>query len=476
MAAGLEKFDLTVIGSGPGGYVAAIRAAQLGLRTALVEKEKALGGTCLHLGCIPTKALLEAAHVLETARRADEFGIKTSEVSFDWTAVQARKQKVVQGQAKGLTFLMKKNKITVFAGTGTLAGPGTVRVTAADGTITDLSTGKIILATGSRPRGLPHIKSDGKVILNSDDILRLDKVPESLLILGAGAVGMEFASIFSRFGSHCTVVEMLPLALPVEDEEVSKEIQRTFRKRKIDVLTGMMAEAMTVGDGGVTTRLAPASGEGKIREIESRLALVAVGRAPVTEGLGLKTVGLTTEKGFITVDDHLRTGVDGIFAIGDIVRLADRGHPMLAHVASHEGMVAAETAAGAKTRPLNYDLVPSVTYCEPEVASVGLTEAEALRRGIDIKTSRYPMMPVARARISGTTDGFVKIVAEARYDQVLGVHIIGPRATELIAEAGAALNLETTSEELVRTIHAHPTLSEAVGEAAHGINGHYIHI
>ena len=476
MAAGLEKFDLTVIGSGPGGYVAAIRAAQLGLRTALVEKEKALGGTCLHLGCIPTKALLEAAHVLEMARRADEFGIRTSEVTFDWRAVQDRKQKVVEDQAKGLAFLMKKNKITVFNGTGALAGSGLVRVTSADGTVTELSAGRIILATGSRPRGLPHLQRDGKAILNSDDILSLEKVPESLLILGAGAVGMEFASIFSRFGSQCTVVEMLPRALPVEDEEVSKEIQRAFRKRKIDILTGMMAETMTVGDGRVTTRLAPASGEGKIREIESRMALVAVGRAPVTEDLGLESVGLTPENGFITVDAHLRTGVDGIYAIGDIVRLAERGHPMLAHVASHEGIVAAETAAGAKTQPLNYDLVPSVTYCEPEVASVGLSEAEARRRGHDIKTSRYPMMPVARARISGTTDGFVKIVAEARYHQVLGVHIIGPRATELIAEAGAALNLETTSEELVRTIHAHPTLSEAVGEAAHGIDGHYIHI
>jgi len=304
----------------------------------------------------------------------------------------------------------------------------------------------------------------------------LEQVPESLLILGAGAVGMEFASVFSRFGSRCTVVEMLPRALPVEDEEVGKEVQRAFRKRKIDILTGMMAESMSVADGRVTTRLTPAAGEGKIREIESQMALVAVGRAPVTEAIGLDTVGLATEKGFITVDDHLRTGVDGIFAIGDIVRLADRVHPMLAHVASHEGIVAAETAAGADTRPLDYDLVPSVTYCEPEVASVGLTEAEARRRGHDITTSRYPMLPVARARISGTTDGFVKIVAESRYDQVLGVHIIGPRATELIAEACAALRLETTSEELVRTIHAHPTLSEAVGEAAHGIHGHFIHI
>lgn len=476
MAAGLERFDLTVIGSGPGGYVAAIRAAQLGLRTALVEKEKALGGTCLHLGCIPTKALLEAAHVLETARHADVFGIRTSEVTFDWQAVQARKQKVVDGQAKGVTFLMKKNKIRVYAGTGALAGPGNIRVTGADGTVTELSTDRIILATGSRPRGLPHLQRDGKVILDSDDILSLEEIPESLLILGAGAVGMEFASIFSRFGSRCTVVEMLPRALPVEDEEISKEIQRSFRKRKIDILTGMMAEAMTVRDGRVTTRLAPAAGEGKIREIETRMALVAVGRAPVTEGLGLETVGLTLEKGFITVDDHLRTGVDGIYAIGDVIRLAERGHPMLAHVASHEGMVAAEAAAGTTTRPLNYDLVPSVTYCEPEVASVGLSEAEARRRGHEVRTSRYPMMPVARARISGTTDGFVKIVAEARYDQVLGVHIIGPRATELIAEAGAALNLETTSEELMRTIHAHPTLSEAVGEAAHGLHGPFIHI
>jgi dihydrolipoamide dehydrogenase len=476
LTTGKENFDLTVIGSGPGGYVAAIRAAQLGLKTALVEKEPALGGTCLHRGCIPTKALLEAAHVLESARNAREFGVLTRDVGFDWGGVQARKQKVVDGQAKGLDFLMKKNKITVFQGRGSLAGKGNVEVNAADGKVTRLASSHIILATGSRPRGLPHIKTDGKVILDSTDLLALQQVPESLLILGAGAVGMEFASIYSRFGTRCTVVEMLPRALPIEDEEISKEIQRAFRKRRIDVFTGMKAEAVTVASGRATTRIAPSEGEGKIREIETDLVLVAVGRAPVTEGLGLESVGLTGERGFIPVDDHLRTGVAGIFAIGDIVSLADRGHPMLAHVASHEGIVAAETAAGAATRPLNYDLVPSVTYCEPEVASVGLTEAAARQRGYPVRTARYPMTPVARARISGTAEGFVKVVAEERYDQILGVHIIGPKATELIAEAGAALNLEATSEELVRTIHAHPTLAEAVGEAAHGIHGQFIHI
>ena len=476
MTTGKESFDLTVIGSGPGGYVAAIRAAQLGLKTALVEKEAALGGTCLHWGCIPTKALLEAAHVLESARQASEFGILSREVGYDWNAVQARKQKVVDGQAKGLEFLMKKNKITVFPGTGSLAGPGTVEVKAADGKVTSLATSQVILATGSRPRGLPHIQRDGKIILDSNDILTLDRVPESLLILGAGAVGMEFASIYSRFDTRCTVVEMLPRALPIEDEEISKEIQRAFRKRRIDVFSGMKAEAVAVSGGRATTRLSPSEGEGKIREIETEMVLVAVGRAPVTEGIGLESVGLASERGFIRVDDHLRTGVKGIFAIGDIVSLAQRGHPMLAHVASHEGIVAAETAAGAPSRPLNYDLVPSVTYCEPEVASVGLTEAAARERGHAVRTARYPMTPVARARISGTAEGFVKVVAEERYDQVLGVHIIGPRATELIAEACAALNLEATSEELVRTIHAHPTLSEAVGEAAHGIHGQFIHI
>jgi dihydrolipoamide dehydrogenase len=476
LAADTERYDVIVIGSGPGGYVAAIRAAQLGLAVALIEKEPVLGGTCLHWGCIPTKALLEAAHVLDLARKAGDFGITTESASFDWPAVQARKQAVVNAQAKGLAFLMKKNKIAVHAGTGALAGRGRVTVTGETGPPTEIETTSVILATGSRPRDLAAIPRDGKVVLDSNDILTLDRVPRSLLILGAGAIGMEFASVYSRFGSTCTVVEMLPRALPFEDEEVGKEIQRAFRKRRIAIRTGCVAEAVEISDGEARARVAPAEGEGKIEEIAAEIVLVAVGRAPVTDGLGLESVGIAAEEGFIPVDDRMRTAVDGIYAIGDVVRLADRPHPMLAHVASHEGIVAAETIAGVTTRPLDYDRVPSVTYCEPEVASVGLSESEATRQGYSVKTAKYPFAPVARARISGETDGFVKVVADDRYGEILGVHIIGPKATELIAEACVALNLETTGEELVRTIHAHPTLAESVGEAAHGIVGQFIHI
>ena len=476
MTAQSGRYDVTVIGSGPGGYVAAIRAAQLGRRVALIEKEPALGGTCLHQGCIPTKALLEAAHVLDLARRASEFGVRAGEVGFDWGQVQKRKQAVVDTQAKGLDFLMKKNAITVLPGTGRLAGPGRVEVIPKGNKASILETGSVILATGSVPRALPNIPRDGKAILDSNDILRLERVPASLIILGAGAVGMEFASIFARFGATCTVVEMLPRALPIEDADVSKEIERAFRKRRITTRTGAKVDSVEVKGKTVQARVVPAEGSGAAETLSAELLLVAVGRAPVTEGLGLDSVGITTERGFIPVDDHQRTRAAGVFAIGDVVAVPGRTHPMLAHVASAEGIVAAEAAAGAPTRPVNYDRVPSCTYCEPEVASIGLTEAEAVRRGHTVKVGRFPMTPNARARITGETDGFVKIVADAKYDEVLGVHIIGAHATELIAEAGAALALECTGEELARTMHAHPTLAEAVGEAAHGLHGAPIHI
>ncbi|MFQ5668954.1 MAG: dihydrolipoyl dehydrogenase [Acidobacteriota bacterium] len=476
MAAETTEYDVTVIGSGPGGYVAAIRAAQLGLKTALVEKDPLLGGTCLHRGCIPTKALLEAAHILDLARSAGEFGIRARDVGFDWRLVQKRKQAVVDGQARGLAFLMKKNAIRVFQGTGCLEAPRQVAITSPSGKKTILSTAHIILATGSRPRALPHIARDGTAILDSDDILALDRIPSSLLILGAGAVGMEFASIYSRFGAECTVIELLERALPIEDQEISQEIEKAFRKRKVRILTGHKAENVRREGGGVHLRAVPSGEKGAPQELSAQMLLVAVGRSPVTEGLGLERLGLPTHQGYVPVDDHLRTSAEGIFAIGDIIRIEGRHHPMLAHLASHEGMVAAETIAGVPTRPIHYDRVPSVTYCDPEVASVGLTESEARRRGHPVKTARFPVTPVARARIAGATQGFVKIVADARYDEVLGVHMIGLRATELIAEACAALNLEATSEELARTIHAHPTLSEAVGEAAHGVHGPFIHI
>ena len=464
-----QEFDLIVIGSGPGGYVAAIRAGQLGLKTAVVEKDERYGGTCLLRGCIPTKALLHTADLLEQIREAGSQGIDVGEPSVDIERTMDRKEDVVAQNARGVAFLFKKNKVEGIRGTGRLAGPHEVEVEGPDGDKTTYRAKNILIATGSVPRDIPPAPVDGERIINSDHVLDMREIPESMIVLGAGAVGTEFASIYKSFGTEITLVEMLPHALPGEDEEVSKELERNLRKRGMKVRTGTkLASAETI-DGGVRVTLEK---DGAQETIEASKLLVAVGRAPVSRDLGFEQAGVEIDRrGYLTVDETMRTTVGHIYAIGDVVDT-----PWLAHVASAEGILAVEHMAGKQVRPLDYEQVPMVTFCDPEVAHVGLTEAQAKERGYDVAVGKFPFTALGKAKIEGKTAGFVKIVRETKYDQVLGVHIIGVHATDLIAEACAALHLETTNQELIETIHAHPTLGEAMHEAAHAAAGHAIHI
>jgi dihydrolipoamide dehydrogenase len=465
-----EQFDVTVIGSGPGGYVAAIRAAQLGLKAAIVEKDKRLGGTCTLRGCIPTKQLLMSAHVYEQMQHAADFGVQASEIQLAFADVQKRKDKVVMKNSKGIEYLMKKNSITRFNGTGRLALPGKVEVTGEDGKKETINTKSIIIATGSVVRPIPGFETDGARVVNSDHILELKETPKSLIVMGAGAVGVEFASVYSRFGAQTTIVELLPRLVPLEDEEVSQELERSFRKRGIKSQVGTKLERMEQSDKGVV--VTGKDSKGQEVKLEAEMLLVAVGRMPYTEGLGLEGTKIKVEKGFIKVDEYQQTGEKGVYAIGDVVPT-----PLLAHLASKEGIVAVEHMAGQKdVRPINLRLVPNCTYCDPEVASVGLTEAKARAEGYDVKVGKFPFSASGKARIIGEEEGFVKVVSEQKYDEILGVHIIGPHATELIAEACVAMQLESTAEELGRTMHAHPTVSEAVMEAAEGVHGMSIHI
>jgi len=480
-----NEYDVVVIGAGTGGYVAAIRAAQLGLKVAVVEKQKALGGTCLIWGCIPTKALLEHAHALKVAQSAKEWGlvgVDGAAVSIDMPAVHARKDKMISGLTGGIEMLFKKNKIDWLKGTARLTGGGGVEVVLHDGTKQLLSaTKEIIVATGSAPRSVPGIEADRKRIIFSDEAIHLPVVPKSIAIMGSGAVGVEFASIFKSYGSEVTVIELLPRLVPGEDEAVSAELERAFKKRGIKVMTASKVTAAKAGANGVDIDVQAAdpstgSGQGgKSQKLSFELLLVATGRGPVTEGLDAGKLGLEMDRGFIVVDQMFKTSVPGISAIGDVVTMGGP-HYQLAHVSSMEGMVLAERIAGHAVQPINYDHVPRCTYTEPEIGSVGLTEAQAKAQGHDVGVGNFPFRALARARMAGETDGFVKIVAEKKYDEILGVHIIGPRATELVAEAVMALRMEVTVEELIKTIHAHPTMSEAVGEAAHAAHGAAIHI
>ena len=470
-----QDYDVIVIGAGTGGYVAAIRAAQLGLTTAVVEKQTALGGTCLLWGCIPTKALLEHAHALKVVQHAKDWGISlgsAAAATIDMGAVQTRKDRVVGGLTKGVEFLFKKNKIAWIKGTARLTGNGGVEVF--EGEKQTLRARKeIIVATGSSPRGVPGIEIDRKRIITSDEAIGLREVPKTLVIMGSGAVGVEFASIFNRFGSDVTIVELLPRLVPVEDEAVSAELEKSFRKQGITAFTAAKVTAAKAnGDGvDIEVQLADAS----TKKIRADYLLVATGRGPVTAGLNAEGVGLEMQKGYIKVDAAYKTNVPGISAVGDVITLGGPGHPQLAHVSSAEGIVTAERIAGQEARPLNYDHVPGCTYCDPEIGSVGLTEAEAKARGFDVRIGTFPFGVLGRAKMAGETEGFVKIVADKKYDELLGVHMIGPRSTELVAEATVALRLECTVEELIRTIHAHPTFAEAVGEAAHATHGAAIH-
>jgi dihydrolipoamide dehydrogenase len=463
------KKDLVVIGSGPGGYVGAVRAAQLGLSVAIVEKDARLGGTCLLRGCIPTKALLHSADLVQEMRESAKHGIHADNIRIDFEAVMARKAKVVDKSAAGVNYLMKKNKCEVVKGTGRIEGPGKVVVKGEDGETT-IEAGNILIATGSVPRLLPGVEVDGRRIVTSDEILEIHEIPESLIVLGAGAVGVEFASVFSRMGSQTTVVELLPRFLPIEDEEVSREFERAFKKRGIECRPHTKMGRVETTETGVRCTVQNEDGEEEI--LEAAMLLVAVGRAPYLKELGTTEAGVKVDdKGFVPVDEFYRTNVDGIYAIGDVIATAQ-----LAHVASAEAIVAAEHMAGHDTRPINYLTTPSCTYSDPEVASVGMTEQAAKDAGFDVRVGKFPFSASGKARILEATDGFVKIVAEKKYDQVLGVHIIGPKATELIAEAGLMIQTECTAEEVIRLMHAHPTLSEAVLEAAHGVHGSPVHL
>jgi dihydrolipoamide dehydrogenase len=470
-----SDYDLIVIGAGTGGYVAAIRAAQLGLSVAVAEKQSALGGTCLLWGCIPTKALLEHAHALKIAQNAKEWGITFGEgaVGLDMGQVQARKDRVVSGLTRGVEFLFKKNKITWIKGAARLTGKGG-GVEVFEGDRQMLRARKeIIVATGSTPKSVPGIQIDRQRIITSDEAIGLRDVPKSVAILGSGAVGVEFASIFRRFGSDVTLLELMPRLVPAEDETISAELEKSFRKQGITSHTGARVTRATASGNGVdlTVQLA----DGSSRNLQAEYLLVATGRGPVTSGLEIESAGVALEKGYVKVDPLYRTNMKGISAIGDVITLGEVPHPQLAHVSSAEGIVAAERIAGKDTRAINYDHVPACTYCDPEIGSVGLTEQEARQRGYDVRVGMFPFGVLGRARMAGETDGLVKIVADRKYDELLGVHMIGPRATELVAEATVALRLESTVEELIRTIHAHPTMAEAVGEAAHAVHGQPIH-
>lgn len=462
-----DTFDVVIIGSGPGGYVAAIRAGQLGLKTALVERDKRLGGTCLHRGCIPTKCLLWTAELYAHITHAASFGIDLKDPAVNWAQALKHKEKIVTRGAGGIDMLMKKNKVTVVKGHGRIAGKGKVEV-AGEGGKQLLETKNIVIATGSVPKSLPGVTVDHKRILNSDSMLEIPQIPKSVIVLGAGAVGMEFASIFNHVGSETSLIEYLPHLLPIEDEDASKEIEKLYRRRRINFLVGTKVERAEATATGVKVTVT-IGGETKV--LEAEVLLSAVGRAPVTEDVGLERTSIKTDRGFIKTDELMRTSEPNVYAIGDVVPT-----PMLAHVASAEGVLAVEHIAGRDVQAINYDRVPSATYCYPEVASVGLTEKKARERGHEVKVGVFPFTAITKAAISDEGVGMVKVVSDRRYDEVLGVHMVGPHATELLAEACVALRLETTTEELARTMHAHPTLSEIMKEAAEATLGHAIHI
>ncbi|MBV8903277.1 MAG: dihydrolipoyl dehydrogenase [Acidobacteriia bacterium] len=457
-------YDLIVIGSGPGGYSAAIRAGQYGLKTALVEKQPRLGGTCLLVGCIPTKALLQTADIWERFVHSDKEGIQCENPQLDYPKVKERKDGIVTKHSNGVGLLLKRAKVERITGFARLKGAGQVEVTADSGLQT-LEAKNILLATGSEARMLPGLAPDADSILTNVEILNLTKVPRNLLIIGAGAVGVEFASIFRRFGSEVTVIEMLPRIVPVEDEDISKELDRQFRKQKIRVETGARAEE--IQKIGQCVRVKLITKDGKQEQLEAEKLLVAVGRKPNTENIGLENTRVELDRGFIKTDEYQRTAEPGVYAIGDVVA----GTPQLAHVATMEGMIAVAHIAGKPAAPLNRNRIPSCTYTDPGIGSVGMTEAQAKAKRYQVKVGRFPFAGNSRATILGKHDGFIKVVAEEKYGEILGVHIIGPEAFELIAEPVAAMNAEATVETMMQTIHAHPTLYEAVSEAFNAVYG-----
>jgi len=462
-------YDVAIIGGGPAGYTAAIRAAQFGLKVALIEKTPKLGGTCLHVGCIPTKALLFNAEIWDHLKHAADFGIEgVSAPTLNWASVLKRKDGIITKHAKGLDFLMKKHKIAVVQGAGNLTGAAragihTVEVSKDDAR-SQVQSKNVILATGSDAKSIFGLQPDDRILTNIE-ILSLDAPPKSLIVIGAGAVGMEFSSIFRTFGAEVTVVEYLPRVVPVEDEEVSKELTRLFKKRGIDINTGSKVEAIERTETGVLVRWTDANGKPQQKEAEK--VLLAVGRAPRTANVGVEKTRIQLDRGFIPVNEAGETTEPGVFAIGDIAA----GLPQLAHVGAMSGMIAAAKIAGQPFRPIRKDRIPGCTYTEPQVGSVGLTEKEAREQGYEVKIGKFPFAGNSKATILGNHDGFVKVVSDAKYGEILGVHILGPQATELIAEAVAVLELEGTVDELMYMIHAHPTLAESMLDAYGAVAG-----
>jgi dihydrolipoamide dehydrogenase len=461
-------YDIAIIGSGPAGYTAAIRSGQYGLKTLLIEKDAPLGGTCLHVGCIPTKALLFNAELWDHLKSAAEFGIDgVDSRKLNWAAIQDRKSKIVAKHAKGLEFLMKKNKVETLRGYGKLTGPAqggvhTIEVVS-DGKASKIKAKSVIVATGSEARMLPGMAADDQVLTNIE-ILSLKEIPKSLVIVGAGAVGVEFASIYRSFDAEVTLVEMLPRLVPVEDEDVSKELGRVYRKRGINFYTSAKVDKVEKSKTGVTVTI---TADGQQKKIDAEKILIAVGRKPRTENIGLEKTKVVADRGFLKTDGWMQTAEPGVYAIGDIVM----GSPQLAHVGAMEGLVAVAKIAGKPGKPINPNHIPGATYCHPEIGSVGLTEAKAREAGYEIKVGKFPFTANSRASIVGQHEGFIKIISDAKYGEILGVHIIGPQATELIAEAVAAMELEATAEDLMWTIHAHPTLAEAMLDAANSVYG-----
>ncbi|MGD6815600.1 dihydrolipoyl dehydrogenase [Metabacillus sp. 84] len=469
------EYDLVIVGGGTGGYVAAIRASQLGLKTAIVEKGK-IGGTCLHAGCIPSKALLRSAEVYAQTKNAAEFGVETAGVELNFLKVQERKQKIVDQLHKGVQHLMKQGKIDVYEGIGRILGPsifspmpGTISVEMNDGTENEMLIPKnVIIATGSRPRTLPGLELDGETVLSSDDALTLERLPESIVIVGGGVIGIEWASMLCDFGVKVTVIEYADRILPLEDAEISKEMQRLLKKKGITVVTGakVLPETMKIENGVFIE----AEMNGSSQTFEAEKMLVSVGRQANVEGIGLENTDIALDKGFIKVNPYMQTKESHIYAIGDV-----NGGLQLAHVASHEGILAAEHIANEQPHPLDYSLVSKCIYSSPEAASVGYTEEEAKDKGFHVKTGKFPFRAIGKALVFGEADGFVKIVADKDTDDILGIHMIGPHVTDMISEAGLAKVLDATPWEIGHTIHPHPTLSEAIGEAALAVDGKAIH-
>lgn len=470
-----QEYDLVILGGGTGGYVAAIRASQLGLKTAIVEKGK-LGGTCLHKGCIPSKALLRSAEVYATTKRGEEFGVITSDVSVNFNKVQERKNKIVDQLHKGVQHLMKQGKIDVYEGIGRILGPsifspmpGTISVEMNDGTDNEMLIPKnVIVATGSRPRSLPGLEIDGEYVMSSDEALQLEALPSSIIIVGGGVIGIEWASMLSDFGVDVTVIEYADRIIPTEDRDISKEMQRLMKKKGLKIITAAKVLSETlVRDNGVSIS---AEVKGEVKEFKAEKLLVSVGRQANTEGIGLENTEIQVEKGFIVTNEVFQTKESHIYAIGDVI-----GGLQLAHVASHEGMVAVEHIAGENPSPIDYNLVSRCIYSTPEVSSVGITEEQAKEKGHKVKVGKFSFRAIGKALVFGEADGFVKIIADEETDDILGVHMIGPHVTDMISEAGLAMVLDAVPWEIAHTIHPHPTLSEAIGEAALAVDGKAIH-